>query len=77
MTLVVKNPPANAGDARDGSSIPEWEKSPEEGIATHSSIVAWRIPWMENPLDGEAWRAMVHRVAESTNWSDSARTQGN
>ena len=64
---MVKNPPVNAGDTRDGSSIPEWEESLEEGIATHSSILAWRIPWMENPMDGGAWRAMVHRVAESTN----------
>ena len=32
----------------------------EEGIATHSSILAWRIP-----MDGEAWQATVHRVAKS------------
>ena len=32
----------------------------EEGIATHSSILAWRIP-----MDRGAWRATVHRVAES------------
>ena len=32
----------------------------EEGIATHSSILAWRIP-----MDREAWWAMVHRVAQS------------
>ena len=32
----------------------------EEGMATHSSILAWRIPW----TDG-TWWATVHRVAES------------
>ena len=26
-----------------------WEDTPEEGIATHSSILAWRIPWIEEP----------------------------
>ena len=26
-----------------------WEKSLEEGMATHSSILAWRIPWTEEP----------------------------
>ena len=44
---MVKNPPANAGDARDGGSIPESEDPLEEGMATHSSIPAWRIPWTE------------------------------
>ena len=39
---LVKNPPANAGDARDpwGRKIPL-----EEEMATHSSILAWKIPW--------------------------------
>ena len=37
VALVVKNPP------------PSWEDSLEEGMATHSSILAWRIPWTEEP----------------------------
>ena len=49
MALVVKNPPANAGDIRDVSSIPELGRSPGVGMATHSSILAWRIPWTEEP----------------------------
>ena len=32
----------------------------EEGMATHSSILAWRIP-----MDRGAWRAAIHRVAKS------------
>ena len=40
MTLVVKNPPANAGDLRDVGSIPELRRSPGEGTATHTSILA-------------------------------------
>ena len=49
MVLVVKNPPANAGDTGDLDLIP-WSEDPlEEGIATHSSVLAWRIPWTREP----------------------------
>ena len=44
---MVKNPPANAGDAADMGSFPEWEDSLEEEMATHSSILAWKIPRTE------------------------------
>ena len=47
--LVVKNPPASAGNIRDTGSIPGSERSPEEGMVTRSSILAWRIPWTEEP----------------------------
>ena len=46
---MIKNLPANAGDVRDMGLIPGWGRSLEEGIATHSSILAWRIPWTEEP----------------------------
>ena len=48
---MVKNPPANAGDIRDAGLIPELGRlgSLEEGMATHSSTLAWRIPWTEEP----------------------------
>ena len=46
---VVKNLPANAGDTRDPGSIPGSEDPLEEEMATHSSILAWRIPWTEEP----------------------------
>ena len=49
MALVVKNVPTNAGDARDASLIPASGRSPGEGKATHSSILAWRIPRTEEP----------------------------
>ena len=42
--LVVKNLPANAGDASLG-----WEDPLEEGMSTPSGILAWRIPWTEKP----------------------------
>ena len=47
MALVAKNLPANAGDARDSGLTPDLEDTLEEEMATHSSILAWRIPWTE------------------------------
>ena len=44
---MVKNPPANAGDARDIGLIPGWEDPLKEEMATCSSILAWRIPQTE------------------------------
>ena len=44
VALVVKNSPANTGDVRNKGSIPESGRTPGEGNATHSSILAWRIP---------------------------------
>ena len=49
MALVVKNPPAKAGGIRDMGSILGWEDALEEGMAIYSSILAWRIPWTEEP----------------------------
>ena len=46
---MVKNPPANTGDLRDAGSIPGLGRSPGEGMATHSNILAWGIPWTEDP----------------------------
>ena len=46
---VVKNPPANIGDA---GSIPGSGRSLEKEMATHSSILAWEIPWTEKSLVG-------------------------
>ena len=44
-----KDPPAYAGDARDVGLIPGSGRSLEEEMATHSSVLAWRIPWAEEP----------------------------
>ena len=44
------NPPAKAGGERDSGLIPGFGKIPlEEEMAAHSSILAWRIPWTEEP----------------------------
>ena len=49
VALVVKNPPENAGDVRDEVLFMGQEDPLEEGTATHSSILAWRIPLTEEP----------------------------
>ena len=46
---MLRNPPANAGDIRDTGSIPGSEDPLEKEMATHSNILAWRIPWTEEP----------------------------
>ena len=47
--LVVKNPPANAEEVRDRVLSLAWEDPLEDGMATHSSILAWHSPWTEEP----------------------------
>ena len=49
VALVVKNPPTSVGDIRDVGPSLGWEDPLEEGMATHSRILAWRIPWTEEP----------------------------
>ena len=50
VAQLVKNPSANAGDARDMlvQSL-GWEDPLEEEMATPSGILAWKIPWTEEP----------------------------
>ena len=49
MVVVVRTPPANTGDARDMCSTPGLGRPPGVGKATQSVILAWRIPWTEEP----------------------------
>ena len=46
---AVKNLPASEGDLRDAGSVSGTGRSPGEGNASHSSILAKRIPWIEEP----------------------------
>ena len=64
VALVVKNPPANVGNA---GSIPTnsdtgWDDPLEEDMATHSTILAWRIPWTEEPggLQSRGSQRVIH-----------------
>ena len=50
MTLVINNLPADAGDVERCGFDPWVGKIPlEKGMATHFSILTWRIPWTEEP----------------------------
>ena len=46
---AAENLLASSGDARDAGSIPGLGRALDEGTATHSSILAWSIPWTEEP----------------------------
>ena len=46
---MVNNLPANAGDIRDSDSVPGLGRAPGGGHINHSSFLAWRIPWTEEP----------------------------
>ena len=60
MVLVVKTPASQCRRLRCVGSIPEWGRPLEESMATHFSVLAWRIP-----MDRGAWWATVHRAAKS------------
>ena len=55
---MIKNLPANAGDTGGVGSIPDWKDPLEEGMATHSSMLAGIIPWREEPggLQSMGWQ---------------------
>ena len=60
VALVVKKPPANAGDIRDMGSIPGLRRSPRGG---HGNPLQYSC--LESPMDRGAWQAIVHEVAKS------------
>ena len=47
MALVVKNPPANAGDVKDAGLTPGLGRSPGGGPGNHSGILVWSLSWTE------------------------------
>ena len=57
---MVQNPPVNAGDIRDAGSIPGSGRSLG---GRHGNPL--QCSCLENPMDREAWWAIVHRVAKS------------
>ena len=65
VAKMVKNPPAIW---EIWIQFLGWEDPLEEEMATHSTVLAWRIP-----MDRGAWRAAVHRAAESDK-TELART---
>ena len=59
---MVKNPPANVGDIRDTGRSLGQEDPLEEGVASHSSILTWGIPWTEG-LAGYSLSDMTERLS--------------
>ena len=64
---MVKNPPANVGDARDAGSIPGWGRSPGGGNGK-----PLQYSCLENPMDRGAWRVTLHGVAKSQDTTELA-----
>ena len=60
MALVVKNPPANAGDKRDTGTILELGRYPGEGNGN-----PLQYSCLDNPMDRGAWQATVYSVAKT------------
>ena len=60
VVLVVKNLPTDAGDIRDAGSIPGLGRSPGRA---HGNPLQYSC--LENPMDREAWRAIVHTVTNT------------
>ena len=60
MALVVKNPPANAGDIRDTGSNPGLGRSPERGHGNPH-----HYSFLEKPMDSGGWQVTIHRLAQS------------
>ena len=63
VALVVKSLPVRVGDIRDASLVPGLGRPLVKEMATHSSILTWRIP-----IDRGAWWATIHRVEKSQTW---------
>ena len=54
MAQVVKNPHAMQETQETQVWFLDWKDPPEEEMVTHSSIIAWEIPWTEE-ADGRPW----------------------
>ena len=59
---------ASAGDVETRVQSVDWEDPLEEGVATHSSVLAWRIPWTEGPggLQSIGWQSRTRLKWSST-----------
>ena len=62
---MIKNPLASAGDISDTGSFLGQEDPLEKGMATHSSILTWRIPWTEEPGGLQSMRSQRVRHDQS------------
>ena len=67
---MVKNPPANAGDAEDMGSVPGLGRSPGEGNSN-----SLQYSCLENSMDRGVWRAKIHGVAKNLNNNNNKRAR--
>jgi len=63
VALVIKNPLVNAGDGRDTVQSLDWEDPQEKEMATHFSILAWKIPWTK---ESGRLQSMGHQELDMT-----------
>ena len=63
---MVKNSPANAGNVRDAGSVPGLGRSPG---GQHGSPLQYFC--LQNPMDREAWQAIVHRVRKQSDTTEA------
>ena len=66
VALVEKNLPAEAGEVREVGSIPGGKDPLGEEMATHPSILAWRVPWTEEPGGLQPTESQRIRHTETT-----------
>ena len=67
--LVVKNLPAKAEAIKTRVQSLGWEDPLKEGVATHSSILAWRVPWTGKPGSPQG-----HKVSDATEVMQAQKT---
>ena len=66
----VKNPPANAGDARDSGLLPGLGRSPGKG---NRNLLQYS--YLRNPMDRRAWWTTVHGVAKELDTTEHTHTR--
>ena len=62
--MVVENLPVNTGDAKEAGGSLGWEDPLEWEKATHSSTLAWKIPWAGETADYSPWSSKESDITE-------------
>ena len=73
VALVVNNLPGNTGDTEMQFRSLGWEDTLEKQMATHSSVLAWKTPWTEEP--GSPWSRKGSDMTERKHKSNSVWTE--
>ena len=74
---MVKNPPASAGDVRDTGSLLGQEDPLEEGMATYSNILTWRIPWgLSSPNVNDVTPALPEQPSHTSHFQPGKFKKG-